>query len=222
MSDGSDQVVPEDRDPSERDQFLDTADRLERSIERQISIINGIDDKSEHVTRLIGILIGLLFSVLSLIANLDSITFEDATISIKIGFILGLGSLLLAMASAIVTYLSSRFRIGLNYNVGHYMSNIDNRNTKKDFNKHIQRVCGSYGDIIEENKEVIETNSHRFRLTLYFLLIGVLFLATSGSLYVSSISNNGMWVGLVTSLALAAISGWYILTGRYLTLEQKT
>lgn len=199
----------------ESDPYLDAADRLERAIETQISIINGIDDKAEHITRLVGILIGLVFSVLSLVANLDSVEIGTTTFPVEIAFTLGILGLLVAMGAAIVTYLSSRFRIGLNHKVGYYLSESD----EADFQTHIQRVLGSYGEIIEENKRVIEMNSARFRRTLYFLLFGVLFLSAAGIFHLGELTAREAWAGFTVTVVLAVGVGRYVLTGKYLTLS---
>lgn len=206
-------------DSADSDPYHDAADRLERTIDTQVEIINGIDNKAEHVTRLIGILIGLVFSVLSLVANFDSVTIGATTLPVELAFIFGILSLLISMAGAIITYLSSRFRIGLHYNVGYFLSNED---SEIDSETHIRRVLGAYGSMLEENKEVIEVNSKRFRRTLCFLLIGVLFLSTAGSLYIGQVTGLEGWIGFGIAVILATIAAWYIFTGRYLTLEHIT
>ena len=198
------------------DPYLDAADRLEQTVETQVSLINGIDDKAEHVTRLLAILLGLVFTVLSLVVNLEQVEFETATIPVQISFGLGILLLLLAMAAAIVTYLSSRFRVGLHQNVGKYLSQPD---TKTDFDEHIRRVLGSYAKIIEENKEVINTNSKRFRISLLLLLVGMLFLSTSGTLFIGGVTGIAGWGGFALAVGLTALAAWYILGGRYLTLD---
>lgn len=146
MNDDAERTEPD----SEVDPYTDAADRLEHTIDTQVSIINGIDDKAEHITRLIGVLLGLVFSLLSLIVNFDSINVGGTTWPVEVAFVLGILFLLVAMAAAIVTYLSSRFRIGLDYTVGHYLSNPE---TDTDFDTHIRRVLRSYGDIIKNNKK---------------------------------------------------------------------
>ena len=204
--------------PSPNDPYSDTADRLASQIETQVSIINGIDDKSEHVTRLVGILVGLVFSVLSLGANYDGVAFQAPTAPVAVAFVLGVVCLLLSMGAAIVTYLSSRFRIGLNYTVGYHLSNPENH---VNYERHIRRVCGTYGKTIEKNKAVIETNSKRFRRTLYLLVTGVLLLSTAGLLHLGTIRGIAGWLGLAGSGLVCIGTGWYILTGRYLTLEDE-
>lgn len=211
MTEGPDEM-PE---TEEFDPYLDTVDRLERAVDHQISIINGIDDKAEHVTRLLGILIGLIFSVLSLVVKWEVNGLQSPSKPVEVLFTMGVFSLLFAMAAAIVTYLSSKFRIGLHYNVGYYLSEPD---VDVDTRKHTRRILGAYGSMIEQNKRVIETNSHRFRWTLYLLLVGVLFLSTAGILYLGRISTPDAWIGFGASVIIALVAGWYILTGRYLTL----
>jgi hypothetical protein len=196
--------------------YVDTANRLERQIETQIDTIEGIDNKAEHVTRLVGILIGLVFSVLSLAVNYDGVELARPTPGAEIAFLLGIIALLTAMGAAMVTYLTSRYRAGLHYNVGYYVSNKDE---SVDFDVHIKRVCGSYGHVIEQNKNVIEANSKRFRRALYLLLVGVLFLATTGLIHLGEFTVQESWYGLLIGVFLTIATGWYLFTGRYLTLD---
>lgn len=59
-------------------------------------------------------------------------------------------------------------------------------------------------------------NSKRFRRSLYFLLVGVLFLSTAGSLYIGQVPARDAWIGLAIAIVLAIVAGWYILTRKYL------
>ncbi len=201
---------------SKADPYLDTADRLASQIQTQIDTIEGIDTKAEHLTRLIGILIGLVFSVLSLVANADMIQLTRPTSGTRIVFLLGITCLLAAMGAAMVTYLNSRYRAGIHHSVGYYVSN---KEQSVDFDVHIKRICGSYANVIEQNKTVIEVNSIRFRRALYLLLVGVIFLATAGSIYLGGFSESQSWYGVVIAGLLALLIAWYFFTGRYLPLE---
>lgn len=201
---------------SDIEAYTDAADRLERGIDHQVNIINGIDDKAEHVTRLLGILIGLIFSVLSFATQSKFLQVREPSNAAILTFLLGVLFLLVSMGSAIITYLSSRFRIGLHPSVGGYLSEPD---VEIEQEMHLKRVLGSYGSILRENKQVIETNSRRFRFTLFFLLIGVLFLSTAGSIHVGGLTDFGAWIGLIVAFVLAGVSGWYIIGGKYLTLD---
>lgn len=196
--------------------LIDASDRLERVIERQLSTIDGIDDKAAHVTRLIGILIGLVFGVLSLAINVDPGSLPRADLPVKLAFILGMTGLLAAMGAAIITYLSSKFRSGLHFDVGYFLSEPDAETT---FDSHLRRVLGTYAEIIEANELVITANSSRFRLTLLLLLVGVLFLSVTGAMYLSQLNGWISWTMLLVAIGLGIVATWYFLTGRYLTLD---
>lgn len=202
---------------AEVEAYIDAANRLETSMDRQLSIINGIDDKAEHVTRLVAILLGLIFTIVSLAFRTGQITATTYSTPLTLSFMLGIFFLLLTMAFAIITYLSSTYRIGLHPNVGTYLSNST---ITISYSQHIQRVLGSYGTMIQQNRAVIETNSNRFRLTLTFLLTGTIYLSTTGTIYVGSFGFGWQLMSLLIGTLFAMVAGWYILTGQYLILER--
>lgn len=199
--------------------LVDASDRLERVIERQVMTINGIDDKAAHVTRLIGILIGLVFGVLSLVINGDQGSLPRPDLPVQLALMLGMTGLLAAMGAAIVTYLSSKFRSGLHYDVGYYLSQPD---PHLMFDGHLRRVLGSYAEIIEQNTQVIETNSKRFQRTFRLLLLGVLFLSIKGAMSLGGMGRWSSWTLLLITIGLGIVTTWYILTERYLTLDGVT
>ena len=199
--------------------LVDASDRLERVIERQLSTIDGIDDKAAHVTRLIGILIGLVFGVASLVTSLDSGRFPRPHLTVQVAFFLGMTGLLAAMGAAIITYLSSKFRSGLHYDVGYYLSEPDSHLM---FDDHLRRVLGSYAEIIEQNTGVIEANSKRFQRTLWLLLLGVLFLSIGGAMSLGGMGRWSSWTLVLITIGLGIVTTWYILTKRYLRLDGVT
>lgn len=199
--------------------LVDTADRFERTIDHQIQLIDGIDNKAEHVTRLLGILIGAILSVLAVGVRINNGKIEPPNTPLFIMFVFGVLSLILAMAFSIITYLSSRFKIGLHYRPANLLSQGDYDVVDR---KHYKRIIGTYGYALEKNKDVIEVNSKRFRRALVFLLIGVIFLSGSGISYISDLTAKAAgWSLIVTSL-LSLIIGGYIFSGRYLTLDDET
>lgn len=201
--------------------YVDTADRLERNLDVQSDTLNEIDRKAEHVTRLLGILIGLVLSVVSIGLQFGggrNAGFPAIALQTFLGFTVGVTFLVLSMAAAIVTYLSSKFKIGLSSTAGHL---LQNPNYDTDMEQHIRRVIGTYAYNIDQNREVIEANSKRFRRTLVLLLLGVAYLAASGVLFIGFDNSPAAWGVLgVTTLASVALA-WYILSGGYLTLEEE-
>lgn len=207
------------RRSSSLEPHVDTADRLERNLDVQSNTLNEIDKKAEHVTRLLGILIGLVLSVVSLGLQLgvgERGGLSSVALQTFLGFTAGITFLVSSMAAAIVTYLSSKFKIGLNSTAGHLLQNPD---YETEMDQHIRRVIGTYAYNIDQNREVIEANSKRFRRTLVLLLLGVAYLATSGVLFVGFESGIAAWSVLGITTLASGILAWYILSGRYLTLE---
>lgn len=196
---------------------LDAADRLERVIDSQITTLNGIDDKAEHVTRLVGILFGIVFSLLSLGMQFDGVAFAGAGPPTILAFAVGIGSLILAMAAAIVTYLSSTFKTGLHQNVGYLLSDPEYETTMET---HVRRVVGAYGYRIERNEHVVNTNSRRFRRALLSMLVGVSYLSLSAMLFIGTLDPTDAWLGFGLGTVLTLALGFYILSGRYLTIEE--
>jgi hypothetical protein len=203
------------------DPYVDTADRLERNLDVQSNTLNEIDKKAEHVTRLLGILIGLVLSVVSIGLKLgvgENGDLPSVALQTFLGFTTGITFLVLSMAAAIVTYLSSKFKIGLNSTAGHLLQNPD---YDIEMEQHVRRVIGTYAYNIDRNREVIEANSKRFRRTLVLLLLGVAYLAASGVLFVGFENEPAAWGVLVITTLASGILAWYILSGGYLTLEDE-
>jgi hypothetical protein len=207
---------------------IDAVNRLERVMDVQIETLNGIDDKAEHITQLIAVLLGVLFSVLSIGVEADLLDPSAVGLPILIAFSLGVSGLLFSMAAAIITYLSSTFKIGLHQNVGYLLGRRDFSISEPEY---YRRVLGTYGYNVERNKQVINTNSRRFRRSLVSLLGGLIYVIIAAALYVGRstamengntlVSANGAWIFLGGATLLAALVTSYILSGRYLTIQSE-
>jgi hypothetical protein len=200
------------------DVYRDAVDRSERTLDQQIELINGIDNKAEHITRLIALVIGLVFSVLSLTLQNQGLQFEIPPVPTLLAFGAGIALLLLSMGAAIITYLSSKFKIGLHPSVGRLLSNPD---YQTDNREHLRRTLGTYAYNLEQNRKVIEANSYRFRWSLLFLLTGIFFLSIAGTLYLGNVGSEGGWAAIILTGLIPLAVAWYILTGRFLTLRSK-
>lgn len=202
--------------PDHLEALEDSANRLERSLDIQDQIISDIDQKAQSTIRIVGVILGLIFTGLSILSDSDLVSNSNSNIATKTGFLVGIALLVAAMAFAIITYLSSKYKIGLDPIVGDLFSRSDFTTNRAE---HLRRVNGSYGFNTRVNRRVIEVNSQRFRRTLFCMLSGVLFLSVTGILFVE---NAGKWVSLVALLATGGIGGllgWYILGGKYLTVQ---
>ncbi|MCF2165555.1 hypothetical protein KVP04_05565 [Halobacterium salinarum] len=196
----------------------DAVDRFERTLNHQIQIINEIDKKAEHVTRLIGLLVGAILSVLAVAFRINNGQVSPPNLPIWVAFSAGVFLLISSMTFSIITYLSSRFKIGLHYQPAQLLNQSD-YDVKKE--KHIRRVIGTYGHNLKKNKRVIEVNSSRFRYSLVSLLDGITFMSLSGILFIGSVSTCWSWVALCVLALIAFFLSWYILTGNYLTLDDR-
>lgn len=99
--------------------------------------------------RLVGFLLGLVFTVLSLLDRFNGLGSRSVTLPVELTFLFGIVFFLLTMAGVIVTYLSSQFRIGLHQNVGHYLSHPE---TEIEDETHAKRVVGAYASMLEQNQ----------------------------------------------------------------------
>lgn len=207
---------------------IDAANRLERHLDEQLTSIQRIDDKAEHITRLLGVLLGLVFTALSVVSQFSPqtatgsqpvVSLQSVTVPTELAFLLGVVFLLVSLFGSVITYLSSVVRRGLHPNVGHLLSR-DDYETNTD--EHVRRVLGTYGYNIQENHEVVMTNARRLRMTLLFLLLGMSYLSASGIMFLDVLPAGNRWHLLIVTSLLAVALAWYVLTGKFLTLNPLT
>lgn len=205
--------------PDEPTPRLDAADRLERVIDAQSATLDRIDDKSGRIARLLGVLLGGVLSSLSLSAQLTGVALESLSAPTRVAFLVGAGFLLLALAGAIVTLLSSRYKIGLGHGVGVLLSRTDYEVSTET---HLRRVLGTYAQNVKLNYRVIEVNARRLRRTLGSLLLGLLYLAFSAAFVVTGVTETVEWVLVALTIPIAVGLGWFVLSDRYLPIEEET
>jgi len=205
---------------------VDAANRLERHLDEQLTSIQRIDDKAEHITRLLGVLLGLVFTALSVLSRFSTSEsagtsnsaplLDTVAVQTEVAFLSGVVLLLASLFTSVITYLSSVVRRGLHPNVGHLLSRTD---YETNADEHVRRVLGTYGYNLRENHEVVMTNARRLRLTLLFLLLGVLYLSISGVMFLEILPFGNRTI-LLTSTTVSAVGlAAYVLSGRFLTLN---
>lgn len=193
----------------------DSLDRFERVLDQQLAAIEDIDQKAEHVTRFVTLVLGVVLSVASVLSRLDPAAFDPGWASV-VAFSMSILGLVGAVAGAILTYQSSRIRIGLHHEAARTVANVNLRRRQYD-----GMVLRAYADAIEQNRAVLDANATRFRYTLATLFLGVSYLSIVPLLY--TVALSGVWKAVVLLLATGAItaSTYAILTGMLLTLEAK-
>ena len=206
----------DENSPSESDEivpWIDSLDRFEREIDIQIEALNSIDDKAQYTARLIGLFLGLVLTVISLAPRFTGVTLRASSPTL-IAFGVGLAGLVAAIVGAVITYLSSRFKTGLDPVVAEGLATYSV--SPLDYKELLLRA---YARALEQNKEVLDVNATRFRMTLSAFLVGIVFLALSFFLFVIAVSTVAKGVLLVlTGLVMFGILV-YILSGGYLTIQ---
>ncbi|MDZ7730965.1 MAG: hypothetical protein U5K37_08705 [Natrialbaceae archaeon] len=205
----------ESADDPPQSTYADAADRLERTIDKQLNTIAEIDEKAAHTTRLVGILLALVFTLLTLVLREGTESLGTVTAGVQWAFVLGLGLTLLSLGLSIITYLSSRCRVGLHHEVAGFLTTTNRPVTRSD---HLQMVVGSYGSIVAENERVLEMNARRFKYSLTSLLCGICFLAVAGTLYFASVSGGLAATAVVGTTIVSGFLSWYILQEKFMRL----
>jgi hypothetical protein len=151
--------------------------------------------------------------------QLTGVTFASVSIPTRVAFLLGVGFLLLALAGAIVTLLSSRYKIGLGHGAGILLSRTDYEASTET---HLRRVLGTYAQNVKLNYRIIEVNARRLRRTLGSLLLGLLYLTFSAGFVVTNVAEPVEWVLVVLTIPIAIGMGWFVLSDRYLPIEDES
>lgn len=191
----------------------DAVERFERVIDAQLTAINELDQKAEHVTRFVGILLGLVLTAVSLtprLGGIDVLTTLPAIIAVSAGVV----GLVVAITGAIITYLSSKIIVGMHPHSARTITNTD-----YDYDEYNTLVLRAYADAIEQNRHVLSVNALRFRRTLVALFGGIAYLSMSALLFALGPVGVGAWVVLLVGTAAVIAIAWYLLTGRYLPQE---
>ncbi|ELY97108.1 hypothetical protein [Natrialba asiatica] len=193
----------------------DAINRYERTLDHQVALLDGIDEKAQKIVQYTGVVIGLVLTVVSLIPRVEGITFGDIPYSSQITFALGIFALLGAIAFGMITYLSSVIEYGLGGEFGH---SVASGTVESPFYEEV--VLNSYATAVESNREVININAVRFRRTLEFLITGIALLVLSGLYFLFQVPLwHEIGVGALYSLLLGQLLV-YIHREEYLVLDR--
>lgn len=201
---------PEDFDPE-----IDLLQRYEQMVQTQVETINSIDDKAARVARLLGLLVGVVLSAASLLVTSDVGITTNRILFLSHLVVSGV-ALVVALAQAIITYLSSTFEYGPPSELGSFMSKYNV--TAQDYKS---QLLGGYSSAVERNREVVVTNARRFQRCLASFLVGIIFAVTAS---VVLVGTPGIVVGVVSSwLAIyaSAFVVYYVTREEYLTLDRQ-
>lgn len=187
-------------------------------IDAQSATLERIDDKSGQIARLLGILLGVVLSSVSLSTQLTGVSFTSLSTPTRLSFLLGTGFLLLSLAGASVTLLSTRYETGLGYATGKLLSRTDYEVSSE---RHLRRVLGTYAHSVRTNRRIIAVNARRFRRALLSFLVGLLYVTLTPTLLVADAPEIVAWVVLGLTVPPAIGMGWFVLSDRYLPIQQE-
>jgi hypothetical protein len=139
----------------------DLLDRYERMVQTQVETVDGIDDKAATTMRVVAVLLGVLLSLLTFFVDGRGIEITATTIVPVLWVAIGVVCLLGSLGGCLYTYLSSRTLFGPKAELGEVLA--ANRVTLDGYRSH---SFGGYATAIRRNREVIRTNSRRFRNAL--------------------------------------------------------
>lgn len=205
-------------DDEDFDPELDLIDRYDEMVQTQVSTLESLDDKAAKTLRIIALLLGILFSGLSLLvaAPPGGNSIPDPTpLHIAVTGI-GIICLFVSITFASVTFLSSVFRYGPSVALGSVMSK--NEVERQDY---IDRLLSGYSEAVGENRRVVKANAKRFRRSLTSLLCGLVLVAEGVTLTAFQLTGGDtVLIVFLTVLGLFALID-YLERKEYLTLDRK-
>lgn len=193
---------------------FDLIDRFERVIDMQAALLGDVDEKAGHVARLVALVLGVVVSALSIGVQLGGP--PNAEFPTLIAFGLGTAGLIVSMSGAIITYLSSKIKLGVHPDSAKIL-----QKPSIGRSAYSRLVANSYAGTLEENRRVINANAKRLRYTLASLVAGISYLTLAVIQYVAIGTGRGKWATIgIGSLAVFGVC-WFVVSGRYLVLEER-
>lgn len=204
-------------DEPQFDEVVDSLDRFERTIDVQISLMNELDEKASNVVRYTALLLGGIFTALSLLPRSDAVSLDSVGPLPTIVFLVGTASLVVAIVAAIITYLSSVQEYGPDPAYG---DNVADRAIQSPDYEAV--LLSGYTSAVDNNRRVIDVNARRFRWSLLALLVGIVYSASAGGLLVINQPPFVEFLLLGTVSMFVAPIGYSIYAEEFLVLDRKT
>lgn len=203
-------------DPSsedERESHLHLAEKYDRMVESQLSALTNVDTNAWRAARLIGILLGILLTGLSLVAQGENSAVRFSP-SVLIFVTLGVVSLLVSLVFAAVSILN----VKVGYGPG---TNLSDGLTTGEVSPEAYPgiVSKNLAKNIEKNNRVLSSKADKLRYTYNFLIVGLIAFSTGiGFLITSPDKIESVTVGIYSVIVMTGIS-YYILCKKYDDVE---
>ena len=200
---------------AEIDPERDLLERYDEMVLIQIETIDGIDEKAASVSRLVGLLGGLVLTAVSVAATVELVALSETTAVAFSMLGAGIVALFVSLVFAIITYLSSKFRYGPTADLGEFVA--DHPVDRHEYREFLLRT---YSSALRENKRVVDTNATRFKWCLASLLAGLIFLFAAGILFVIPTTFKYEIIFLLIITGKTVVLTTYIAREEYLTLDR--
>jgi fatty acid desaturase len=192
----------------------DLADRYQEMLDSQLSAIENFDTKAWRVARLVGILLGVLFTGVSVFSSQVSVdlTVEYLPVIIAVGT--GVSALIISLIFAALCILSTTAGFGLRVELADALNEGG-----VDEEDYPGLVTKSYSKNIENNIKVMRAKGRRLRYALSALVAGILTLLAGGVLLFVTLGYR-IQIGLLLVVMVLIVGVlYYVLTMQYSVLE---
>lgn len=196
-------------DEWKREAHLHLAEKYDRIVESQLSALTNVDTNAWRAARLIGILLGILLTGLSIVAQGEN-TAVTSSPGLLIFLILGVISLLVSLVFAAVSILN----VKVGYGPGtHLTDGLTTGDVSPEAYPGI--VSKNLAKNIETNNRVLSSKADKLRYTYNFLIVGLVSFSTVVSFLITSPGRVGVVaIGVVSILMMLGVS-YYILCKKY-------
>lgn len=194
----------------------DLADRYQDMLDSQLSAIENFDTKAWRVARLVGILLGVLFTGVSVFSAEVTVQLTVDYLPVIVAVGVGVSALVVSLVFAALCILSTTAGFGLRVELADALNEGD-----VDDEDYPGLVTKSYSKNIKNNIKVMRAKGRRLRYALSALVVGVLTLSTGGVLLFVTLRY---WVqlGFLTAVGTLIVGIlYYILTMQYSVLENE-
>lgn len=192
----------------------DLADRYQNMLDSQLSAIDNIDTKAWRVARLVGVILGVFFTGVSVFPDQVSVNLTGLYFPVIISVGLGVTALVLSLVFASLCILSTTAGFGLTVGLADALNQGE-----IDEQTYPSLVTKSYSKNIENNISVMKAKGRRLRYSLSGLVVGVLFISTGGFfIFVTLSVEIQMFVLILVALVQVVLLD-YILKMKYSVLK---
>lgn len=192
-----------------RESHLHLSEKYDRMVESQLSALSDVDKNAWRAARLIGILLGILLTGLSVVSqgeNTGLSSSPEFLFFIAIGIVL----LLCSLAFAAISILN----VEVGYGPGTHISDgLTNGEVSPESYPAI--VSKNLAKNIDKNNRVLTSKADKLRYTYNFLIVGLIALSTGIGFLIVSLDKIAILIISGLSLIMMVGISYYILCKKY-------